>query len=248
VSDLDFSVIVPVYEEGAAIVGCLDEIFAHLPERAEVVVVFDIATDPTVPYLEAYAGHEPRLRPTLNTFGRGPANALRFGLDTAEGPIAVVTMGDGSDDPAQIPRLAELVRTGAAVAAASRYVKGGRQEGGPLAKRTLSRLVGLSLHTLAGVPIHDVTSAFKAYSTDFVRSVGVQSTEGFEMSLELVAKAHRLRLPIAEIPTVWRDRSQGTSHFHVMRWAPHYLRWYTFAFGRRLTLEKLRDRTGGSAA
>ena len=61
----------------------------------------------------------------------GPANAIRFGIDAAAAPVAVVTMADGCDDPRQIDDLARLVERGVAVAAASRYMPGGQQVGGP---------------------------------------------------------------------------------------------------------------------
>ena len=108
-------------------------------------------------------------------------------------------------------------------------------------KSWLSRLAGLSLYWLAGVGTRDATNSFKAYSTSFVRDVGIDSDTGFEIGLELVAKARRLGLQSAEIPTIWLERAQGVSNFHVARWIPRYLRWYRFAFGRRLTLAELRD-------
>ena len=38
----------------------------------------------------------------LNTYGRGPALAIRYGIDRARADVVVVTMADGSDDPQQI--------------------------------------------------------------------------------------------------------------------------------------------------
>jgi dolichol-phosphate mannosyltransferase len=98
-------------------------------------------------------------------------------------------------------------------------------------KGLLSRTAGLSLHWLARVGTRDATNSFKGYSVDFVRDVGIHSDTGFEVGLELVAKARRLRLPVAEIPTIWLDRAAGQSNFKMWQWIPHYLRWYRFAFG-----------------
>jgi glycosyltransferase involved in cell wall biosynthesis len=234
------SVVIPVYNEGESVTSTLDATFAALPEDAEVLVVYDMAEDTTVPVLERYVETEPRLRPLLNTLGPGPANAIRYGLDQAQADVAVVTMADSSDDPAQIPELARLVNDGAVIGAASRYMKGGHQIGGPLVKRTLSRLAGQSLYLLGRVGTHDATNSFKAYSTDFVRKVGVESDQGFEIGIELVAKARRARLPVAEIPTTWRDRSDGESRFKVAAWIPHYLRWYAYAF---MPTQKINDAT-----
>lgn len=234
------SVVVPVYEEGEEIVRALDRIFEAVTLPAEVLVVYDAPEDSTVPWLEKCARDEPRLVPTLNTYGRGPANAIRFGIDAAAADVVVVTMADGCDDPQQIDDLVRLVERGVVVAAGSRYMDGGQQVGGPVLKGTLSRLAGRSLHWFARVGTNDATNSFKAYSKEFVQAVGVDSDSGFEVGLELVAKARRLRLPVAEVPTIWLDRTTGVSNFKLLRWLPRYLRWYRFAFGPKLTLEELR--------
>ena len=229
------SVVVPAYNEGETIVPCLDRIFAGVTLPCEVLVVYDDPADTTVAYLEKYARDEPRLLPVLNELGHGPARAIRWGIEHARAPVAVVTMADGSDDAEQIDELTKLVERGVVVAAASRYMSGGQQIGGPVVKSSLSRIAGLSLYWLARVGTRDATNSFKAYSTDFVREVGIESDAGFEIGIELVAKARRRRLPVAELATIWLERGHGQSNFKVMRWLPRYLRWYRFAFGTPLT-------------
>jgi dolichol-phosphate mannosyltransferase len=233
------SVVIPVYNEDENIVASLDRVFEAVTLPCEVLVVYDDPGDTTRPYLEKYAREEPRLVPLLNDYGRGPARAIRFGVDHARSDVVVVTMADGSDDPHQIDQLARLVERGVVIAAASRYTRGGQQVGGPWFKSVLSRMAGLTLHWFARVGTRDATNSFKAYSTEFLRSVGIHSDSGFEVGIELVAKARRLRLPIAEIPTIWLDRPFGSSNFQLAAWIPRYLRWYLFAFGSRLTLDRL---------
>lgn len=234
------SIVIPVYNEGEAITASLQRILAGVQLPCEVLVVFDDPSDTTVPYLEKFATEDDRVVPTLNSYGRGPARAIRFGIDRARAPVVVVTMADGSDDPEQIDELCKLVERGVVVAAASRYMSGGQQIGGPVVKSLLSRLAGLSLYWLAGVGTRDATNSFKAYSTSFVREVGISSDTGFEIGIELVAKARRLRLPVAEIPTIWLERAQGASNFKVVQWIPRYLQWYRFAFGPRLAPDQVR--------
>jgi hypothetical protein len=142
--------------------------------------------------------------------------------------------------------MVRLVERGCAVVAASRYMAGGRQVGGPFVKSTLSRLAGLTLHMFARVGTHDATNSFKAYSKEFIDEVGIESDTGFSIGLELVAKARRLRLPVAEISTIWLDRSFGVSNFKLARWIPKYLRWWFFAFGPKLDPDTLRQHTQGA--
>ena len=241
---LRLSVVIPAYNEGEHIVPVLERLFEAVLLPCEVLVVVDDEADTTRPVVQRLAEREPRLHCLINTYGRGPANAIRYGIDHATTPVAVVTMADGCDDVRQIDDLVRLVERGVAVAAASRYMAGGQQVGGPLLKGMMSAGAGRSLRPLARVGTRDATNSFKAYSTAFVRAVGIDSRDGFEIGIELTAKAKRLRLPIAEIPTIWLDRHEGLSNFRVAAWLPKYVRWYRFAFGRKLSLDELQNLTG----
>jgi dolichol-phosphate mannosyltransferase len=235
------SVVIPAYNEGENIRASLVRLFEAIELPCEVIVVVDFAEDTTIPVVEDYAKIAPALRCVVSTYGRGPANAIRFGVDAAVAPVTVVTMADGCDDPRQIDDLVRLVERGVVVAAASRYMPGGQQVGGPRFKGQLSRTAGRSLYLLAHIGTRDATNSFKAYSTSFVREVGIESRSGFEIGLELTAKARRLRQPVAEIPTIWLDRQAGVSNFKLAQWIPKYLRWYRYAFGRPLTAEQVRN-------
>ncbi|CAN5346616.1 hypothetical protein BH11ACT3_BH11ACT3_07020 [soil metagenome] len=235
---------VPAYDEGEHVVPGLTRILDAVETPAEVVVVVDTATDSTIAPVRRLAKTYPGLRVEINEYGRGPANAIRWGIDRAVAPVVVVTMADGCDDPRQIDELIRLVERGVVVAAASRYMAGGQQVGGGRLKTFLSRTAGRSLHVLTNVGTRDATNSFKAYQRDFVRQVGIESRSGFEIGLELTAKARRLRLPVAEIPTIWLDRTEGASNFKLMSWIPKYLRWYRFAFGPKLTPQQVTQSKG----
>jgi glycosyltransferase involved in cell wall biosynthesis len=235
-----------VKDEGDAITACLRRIVETVTLPIEVLVVYDDEADTTLPPLKAFADEDARVVPVRNEYGPGPAPAIRFGIDAARAPVVIVTMADGSDDTQQIDDLCRLVERGVVIAAASRYSSNGQQIGGPPLKSFLSKAAGLSLYWVARVGTRDATNSFKAYSTDFVREVGVDSESGFEVGLELVAKARRLRRPVAELPTIWLERAEGTSNFKILKWLPRYLRWYGFAFGPRLTVEQVRERSRGA--
>jgi dolichol-phosphate mannosyltransferase len=237
------SIVIPAYNEGEAIVPALDRIFEAVQLDSEILLVVDFPEDTTVRAVARYAQTHPHLRVVVNEFGPGPANAIRCGIEAAAAGTVVVTMADGCDDPRQIDDLTRLVERGVVVAAASRYMPGGQQVGGPLLKAFLSRTAGRSLHVFARIGTRDATNSFKAFNRDFVRLVGIDSRHGFEIGLELTAKARRLRLPVAEIPTIWLDRQAGMSNFKLAQWIPSYLRWYRFAYGPKLSVSDLRDQS-----
>jgi dolichol-phosphate mannosyltransferase len=246
-SDPRVSVVIPAHDESRRILPVLDLLLDSVRLSCEVLVVVDRADDTTVPVLAGYRECDPRVRCLVNYYGPGPANAIRFGIGAAVAPVVVVTMADGCDDPLQIDELARLVEKGVAVAAASRYMPGGKQIGGPLVKGLISRLAGTSLRLLARTGTTDATNSFKAYSAEFVEAVGIHSRDGFEIGIELTAKARRARQPVAEVPTLWLGRPDGTSRFRVVRWIPNYLRWYWFAFGPSLTAAQIKTKAARSA-
>lgn len=225
------SVVVLVHNEGEAVRPVIERLMESVQLANEVLVVYDQESDVTLPTLRELCTKHPSLRLVHNQVRRGPAGAIQAGFSAALAPVVVVTMSDGCDDPAQIDTLTRLVERGVVVAAASRFMRGGQRVGGPWVKGLISRLAGVSLYWGARVGTHDATNSFKAYSRQFVDVVGIESTEGFEVGIELVAKARRHRLPVAEIPTIWLDRTFGASNFRLMRWLRHYLRWYLHAFG-----------------
>jgi dolichol-phosphate mannosyltransferase len=221
------SVVVPVYNEGENVVPTLRGIVERSRTRPlEVLVVHDFDEDTTVPVVKRLQVEFPELQLHRNTIGHGVLNAIKSGLAAARAPYVLVTMGDGSDDAGDIDSMYELARGGADVVAGSRYMQGGRQVGGPLMKRTMSRAAGLSLHWLAGIPVHDATSNFRMYSKRLLDKVTIESDGGFELGIELTVKAHLLGMRVAEVPTTWRDRTAGQSRFQLWRWLPRYMRWY----------------------
>jgi glycosyltransferase involved in cell wall biosynthesis len=225
------SIVVPVYQEAANIQLFLRDVETHVLEPHEILIVHDFPEDNTLPAIAAMQPPCPNVRLVHNTLGKGVLNALKAGFHAARGDVIVVMMADRSDEPRDVSAMARLIREGADVVAGSRYVRGGRQEGGPLLKRLLSRLAGVSLHYLAGLPICDATNNFRAYSRRVVEQIPIEGDASFALALELTLKAHWRGWRVVEVPTTWRDRTAGQSRFRLFAWLPHYLRWYVRALG-----------------
>jgi glycosyltransferase involved in cell wall biosynthesis len=230
----ELTVVVPVYNEPDNIGPTLRRLDAAVHMAAETLVVYDFDADTTVPVVRAMQAELPNVRLLRNDLGRGVLNAMKAGIAAARGEFVLITMADGSDEVELVEPMVALARDGADIVAASRYMKGGRQEGGPLLKRTLSRLAGLSLHWVGRLPIHDATNNFKLYRRTFLESVTIESKGGFELAIELSVKAALAGRRLAELPTTWRDRTAGQSRFKLRAWLPLYLRWYLHLFRGRL--------------
>jgi len=228
----ELAIVLPVYNEGETVEPVLRALSSSVSTPHELIVVYDFDEDTTVPVVARLAGEIPGLRGLRNDIGRGVLNAMKAGIAGTAAPYVLISMADGSDDPKAVDRMVELAKGGADVVSASRYMKGGRQVGGPPLKRLMSRVAGLTLHWFARVPTHDPTNNFKLYSRRFLDSITIESEAGFELALELTVKATLAGRKIAEIPTTWRDRTAGQSNFKLRKWLPHYLHWYRVAFFR----------------
>jgi glycosyltransferase involved in cell wall biosynthesis len=238
------SVVMPVFKEGEAVEPVLRALTAGVSTPHEIIVVYDFDEDPTVPVIDRLRAELPAVRGLRNDLGRGVLNAMKAGMDATAGAYVLISMADGSDEPHVVDPMVALARDGADVVSASRYMRGGRQVGGPRLKRLMSRTAGLTLHWFAGVPTHDPTNNFKLYSRRFLDSVTIESSAGFELALELTVKATIAGRRVAEVPTTWRDRTAGESNFKLRKWLPNYLHWYWVAFRARLAaIARRRPRT-----
>lgn len=225
------TIIVPVYNEAENFPRLWSELKSAVRSPYQAIVVYDFDEDTTVPVVrELIERGERGLGLAKNTLRRGAAGAICAGFQlVAEGPVLVV-MADLSDDLAVVDRMVELYRQGFDLVAASRYMPGGRILGGRALKKSLSRLAGLSLHWLRGMPTRDATNAFKLYDAGMLKAFRIESTAGFEINLEITVKAFLAGYSITEIPATWRDRTSGESRFRLWAWLPKYLKWYLLAF------------------
>jgi dolichol-phosphate mannosyltransferase len=227
----DATIVIPAYNEAELIIPTLEKLSAIEDLILNVLIVVDDSKDTTINAVNRWVTKANKIEVLVQNYGKGPANAIRFGMHASVSNCVVVMMADGSDDVRVIPDLVNLVNRGVAVACASRYMSGGQQIGGPRFKKFLSKSAGRILYFFAGVGTHDPTNSFKAYSKSFLNNIEIESRSGFEIGIELISKARRARLPIAEIPTIWLDRTAGTSNFKMTKWIPKYFKWFTHCFG-----------------
>jgi dolichol-phosphate mannosyltransferase len=224
-------IIIPVYNEKDNIEKTLDEIRTKIKCAFDISIIYDFEGDNTVPVVLRYMKDYPDVYIKLikNDYGQGVLNAIKKGLDSVRDGAALVTMGDCSDDYSVVDDMWVKITEGYEVVCGSRYMKGGRQIGGPLIKGLMSRIAGVSLNLLTGIPTRDISNSFKMYSANQLKRVEIESTGGFEIGLEILVKAFAQKSKITEIPTVWKDRSDGESRFRLMQWLPRYLHWYFYA-------------------
>jgi len=232
--EVPLGIIIPVYNEAENIGRTLTAIAEKVKTPHRIYIVYDFDEDNTLPAIKEFIGQGIDLKLVRNP-ARGVVNAIRTGLRKAEEEFLLVTMADLSDDYAVVDKMYRLICEGYDVVCGSRYMRGGKQIGGPPIKKALSRIAGVSLRYLAGIPTHDATNSFKLYSKRLTDSLEIESDGGFEIGMEIVVKAHFAGFRVTEVPCTWTDREKGSSRFTILKWMPKYLRWYFYAVKKRFS-------------
>lgn len=214
------TVLVPAFNEEAVIERFVASVAPVLEPGWELLVIDDGSTDGTPELLRKLAAGDPRVRVLGHEANRGMGAALATGFRAARGEVIVAMDADLSHPPELITRLVAACRD-ADAAFASRYVPGGGMRGIPLRRVAVSRLGNLVLRTVFASPVRDLTTGFRAYRAEAVRTLELEGT-GFEAQLEisvgLLARGRR----VVEVPLLLTDRAAGASKMRYVPLARRY--------------------------
>ncbi|OGD95803.1 glycosyl transferase family 2 [Candidatus Curtissbacteria bacterium RIFCSPLOWO2_01_FULL_37_9] len=231
---MKLSIVMPVYNEGEVIGQTISQVESVVKVFHELLIVYDMDEDTSVPVVKRLQKNYPSVKLVKNIYGKGALNALKTGLAKANGEAVCIMMADLTDDPKVLNKMMDKYHEGFDVVAASRYMKGGHQIGGPVIKQILSRIAGISLHYLVGLPTHDATNSFRLYTKKLLKNIRIESDGGFEMAIELTVKAHFGGYRVTEVPTTWKYIAKE-SRFYLNKWLPKYLKWYFWAIRKKFT-------------
>ncbi|MBI2121733.1 MAG: glycosyltransferase [Candidatus Sungbacteria bacterium] len=234
--------VVPVYNERETFPALYDFISKNVKSDWRLFVVYDFPEDTTLEVAKPVSDKDPRIKLVLNS-ERGGLGATKTGFYAAQAEAIMFIMADNSED--MLKKIDEMVQRfyeeKADIVVASRYMRGATRRGGPFLKGVISRLASLSLHWLIGIPTHDATENTRIYRKSMLKEISIESQKTFEVSLEVIIKAHLLEKKIIEVPVIWIDRKnyRGESKFKTWQWLPYYLYWYLYGI-KHYWVKKLR--------
>ena len=220
------SIVIPAKGIARELADIMQIISQQNKYQFECNIVVDSKDDLSAFEVLKFRQNDPRFNFILNQEANNPAAAIKTGFRNSKAKYVIVMMGDGSDNPTDIPKILEKLISGYSVVCASRYMAGGKQIGAKRVKSFLSRTAGLTFKIISRLQLSDLTNNFKGYSKDFLDSIEIESTNGFEIGTELTVKAYRKGLIMGEIPTTWKENTTQKSNFKIVKWAPAYLKWY----------------------
>jgi dolichol-phosphate mannosyltransferase len=206
---------IPTYNERGCVEDIVRAVRAAVPD-ATVQVVDDASPDGTGQVADQLAARDPQVR-VLHRAGKqglGAAYLDAFQRALDEGWERIVQMdADFSHDPKDVPRLLDALDRGADLALGSRYVAGGGTENWGLGRRLISRGGGTYARVVLGVGVHDLTSGFKAWRAETLRSMKLREVDarGYGFQIEMTFRALRNGRNVVEVPILFVDRRVGAS-------------------------------------
>jgi glycosyltransferase involved in cell wall biosynthesis len=199
--NLDIAVLIPCYNEAAAIGDVVHGFQQALPNAA--IYVYDNNSIDNTIEVALLAGAIVRSEKQ-----QGKGNVVRRMFADVEADIYVMVDGDDTYNAASAPVLIEKMISenldmvnGKRVSNAEEAYRPGHKFG--------NKLLTTLVKTFFGSGIEDMLSGYKVFSRRFTKSFPSLSS-GFEIETELTVHALELRMPIAEVDTVYGSRPEGS--------------------------------------
>ena len=195
------AVLIPCHDEAATVAAVVQGFRRSLPDAA--IYVFDNRSTDDTAHLAKAAGAE--VRPVA-LLGKG--NVVRRMFADVEAEVYVMADGDDTYDAAAAGGLVDkLLAEGLDMVVGSRTSDetAAYRSGHRLGNQLLTGAVGF----LFGDSFTDMLSGYRVFSRRYVKSFPANS-RGFEIETELTVHALELRMPVAEVPTRYGARPEGS--------------------------------------
>ena len=220
----ELDILIPVFNEDKTIIKTIKNIFSVIKYNFKILICYDYDEDPTLKIIKENFANDNRIKFVKN-FSKGFNNALISGFNNSKAKAVLIFMADDHLNHDAINLCYKKFKEGYDVVCPSRFVKNGKMIGNPFLKSILTRLASFFLFNFTSFPIKDSTNSFRLFSRDLLDKIKIESDKGFTLSLELTAKAHRLKYKIIEIPVTWIEREKGKSRFKLFSFIIPYTKW-----------------------
>jgi len=209
---VEVSVVVPVYNEECDLVELHDrvtEVLSATGRSYEIIAVDDGSQDRSFEILRSLQEQDDHLVVVRFRRNFGQTAAFSAGFDTARGEIIITIDADLQNDPADIPRLIEVMEEGFDV------VSGWRKDRKDpfLSRRLPSILANRLISFVTGVKLHDYGCSLKAYRSDVVKNLHLYG----EMHRFIPALASWMGVSVTEIAVRHHARKHGKSKYGISR-------------------------------
>jgi glycosyltransferase involved in cell wall biosynthesis len=208
------SVVIPVFNEEQTIgdvVTRTERTLEQLGISYEIIVVDDGSVDRSADISREKAAH------VLREAHQGKGYALRSGFRRAKGKLIVTLDADGSHQPEEIALVLRCIREERAeFVIGTRFFNSVNKTKIPKVNRAGNRIFNSLIGFLTGAKISDSQSGFRAIKASLVKKMKLNS-RGYEVESEMLVKALRMKVRVAETPISFNQRTIGDSKLDPLR-------------------------------
>ncbi|WP_456435763.1 polyprenol monophosphomannose synthase [Methanopyrus sp.] len=216
---VDISVILPTYNEREnlpEVILKIEEVVEKEGWTTEILVVDDNSPDGTAEVARELSRQYGNIKVIVREEKPGLGLAYRRGFREARGDVIVCMDADGQHPPECLPNIVNPVLDGECdFGLGSRYVEGSVVENFPWYRKLNSWGARIVARLLLKLPYRDPTSGFRAISRKILTESRPFVSEGFEIQVETLAKAHHMGYTVQEYPFLFRPRERGSSNVNV---------------------------------
>ena len=215
------SVIIPTYNEAGNIPVLVRNIFDQSIENLHLLIIDDSSPDGTSRIVNQLSKEYPGkidLIQRKKKLGLGSAYKLGYQKAISSDVDIVVQMdADLSHSPRYIPQFLKQLDN-SDIVIGSRYIEGGQIDKNwhPL-RKMISKLGVMSIRIVTGLKVKDVTSGFKAYKIDVLKTLNFENIKcnGFGFQAEMIHFCTRNGYLVKEHPIYFHDRNNGKSKMSI---------------------------------
>jgi dolichyl-phosphate beta-glucosyltransferase len=211
------SIIIPAKDEEKRLPAFLSEVIQYClrsQHRYEIIIVDDGSKDQTVRQAECFRSAFAALKVISLGKNYGKGYAVRQGMLTAQGDVALFLDADGSTKPLEIERNLDWLCKGYDVVIGSRVLQ---DETSKVNARIYRQWIGgifnflVSRSLIKG--IKDTQCGFKMFKKEVIPQLfEPMKLSGFGFDLEILYLAQRMKLSVKEVPVSWSHVSGSKVH------------------------------------
>jgi|TARA_B100001971_G_C18102376_1_gene489601 glycosyltransferase involved in cell wall biosynthesis len=241
---IKLSILMPVLNEGINLKIMLKILKATIDMPHEVLVVYDMPNDDSIPVVKAMQKDYPMLRLVHNKLGKGVINAIKAGVDAAIGEYVLLIAADDIGPVLAVDDMISLMDEGCDLVNATRYAYGGRNMGGIFISRILSKISNKLFYVLSGSALTDPTLGVKMFRRSLFNQLKLESKPvGWAVSFEFAIKAQLAGWKLGEVPMISINRFYGgKSSFKFGPWVVEYTKWFLWGFKHLHSSGRLRQK------
>jgi len=207
------TIVLPVMNETTSLEETVRIILRDVRDRIRELLI--VVCDRTTPAAMATVNRLKETHPELVVVHHQKlpflGGAMREAFQLARGSHVVMMASDLETDPNDVRVLiAEAEKNPSAIVTASRWLGTDAFQGYSKVKLVCNWIFQRSFSILYGVRLSDMTYAYRIFPTKLVQGIHWDELR-HPLLFETLVKPLRLGVPVIEIPSVWRARTEGES-------------------------------------